>query len=218
MKIIGAGFGRTGTLSLKTALEDLGFQRCYHMKEVFVRPTHLKVWDAAGQGRPVDWRMLFQDYQATVDWPACAFYKQLMEVYPDAKVLLSVRDPEQWYDSVRETIYTVGKSFPKWARLLIPRVRRFARMTHNIIWGGTFGGRFEDRAHAIDVFNRHNQEVRQHVPPERLLVYQVKDGWGPLCEFLEVAPPKDKPFPHLNDQAHFKQMVEQRLRRTLFRT
>src|SRR5579884_3535914 len=105
LKIIGAGFGRTGTLSVKAALEELGFGPCYHMIEVFQHPDHLLQWEAATRGEAIDWRKLLEGYQAAVDWPACSFYKQLMEIYPDAKVLLTVRDPEKWYESVISTIY-----------------------------------------------------------------------------------------------------------------
>ena len=105
LKIIGAGFGRTGTLSLKVALEDLGFGPCYHMTEVFQHPEHAKEWLAAAKDQPQDWNKLFAGYQATVDWPGCSFYAELMEVYPDAKVILTVRDPEKWHDSVVNSIY-----------------------------------------------------------------------------------------------------------------
>src|SRR5690242_7699355 len=105
LKVIGAGFGRTGTLSLKVALEELGFGPCYHMIEVFQYPEHAKLWEAATQGKPIDWDQIFANYQATVDWPGCTFYADLMARYPDAKVLLSVRDPETWYESVMSTIY-----------------------------------------------------------------------------------------------------------------
>ncbi len=99
IKVIGAGLGRTGTLSLKAALEELGFSRCYHMTDVFAHLEHARVWDDAARGLPVDWDTLFQGYQATVDWPGCAFYEEFMRRYPDAKVILSVRDPERWYEA-----------------------------------------------------------------------------------------------------------------------
>src|SRR5712692_3824595 len=112
LKIIGAGFGRTGTLSLKHALEELGFGPCYHMEELFDKPGVDAQWDAIVRGEPVDWNTVFKGYQATVDWPACAFYKALMQAYPDAKVLLTVRDPEKWYESVSSTIYQVSGRNP----------------------------------------------------------------------------------------------------------
>ena len=202
-------------MSLKTALETLGFGPCYHMIEVFEHPEHVGFWEAAWRGGPVDWEALLGGYGATVDWPACTFYGELLERYPDAKVLLSVRDPERWYESTRNTIYEISKitagsrlsrAVFAFVGLFVPGVFVIGRMGHEIIWQGTFGGRFEDKAHAIEVFERHNAEVRQRVPPDKLLVYEVKQGWGPLCDFLGVERP-DVPFPHLNDTAQMRRRV-----------
>ena len=217
MKVIGAGLGRTGTASLKAALEELGFGPCYHMVEVFANPGHADFWRAAWRGEPADWDGVLGGYEATVDWPACSFYEELMERHPDAKVLLSVRDPERWYESTRQTIYELGRlstgsPFSRLGFALVSRLAfgRFktgqAPMTEEIVWQGTFGGNFEDKDHAIGVFNRHNGEVQRRVPKERLLVYEVKQGWGPLCEFLGVEVP-EKPFPHLNDAADMRRMI-----------
>jgi hypothetical protein len=204
LKVIGAGLGRTGTLSLKAALEELGFARCYHMREVLTHIGDARVWDAAARGEPVDWEKLFAGYQATVDWPGCSFYRQLLARYPEAKVILTVRDPERWYESAHQTIYYVRNAFPAWSRYLFPRMSTFRCMLDRIIWDGTFQGRFEDRAFAIDVFNRHNEQVRRDVPADRLLVHEVREGWEPLCAFLGVPVPEGKPFPHLNDAADFR--------------
>ena len=207
LEVIGAGFGRTGTLSLKLALERLGFAPCYHMTEVLAHPEHVPAWDAAARGQPVDWDDLFRGYRATVDWPACNFYRELLDRYPDAKVILTVRDPGRWYDSARQTIYQVGRVVPPWLLPLMPRMRRFQRMTERLIWEGTFGGRFEDRDHALAVFHRHSEAVRRAVPPERLLVYEVSEGWGPLCAFLGVPEPAGEPFPRVNDAAEFRARI-----------
>jgi hypothetical protein len=207
LKVIGAGFGRTGTLSLKVALEQLGFARCYHMTEVFTKPHHVKLWDASAQGKPVDWEALFQGYQATVDWPGCNFYQEYLRLYPEAKVVLTVRDPQRWYDSVRQTIYPVKPPFPAWMLPCFPGLRRFLLMVKRLIWEGVFQGRFDDRAHAIEVFNRHNEEVKRVVPKDQLLVFEVSQGWGPLCSFLGVPTPEGKPFPHLNDTAEFQARI-----------
>ena len=149
LKVIGAGFGRTGTLSTKVALEELGFGPCYHMVEVFEHPAHVPVWDAAARGETVNWRELFKDYQATVDWPGCTFYKEFMELYPDAKVLLTVRDPEKWYESAQSTIYqrTSRKISPLLhllLRLLRPSILQIAQMIKALIWEGTFNSNFQD--------------------------------------------------------------------------
>jgi hypothetical protein len=217
MKVIGAGFGRTGTASLKAALETLGFSPCYHMMEVFANPEHPDFWQAAWRGEPVDWNGILGGYEAAVDWPACTFYAELMERYPDAKVLLSVRDPERWYESTRSTIYELGRistgsslSRLSFAFFFLLAFGTFntgqGPMTEEIVWQGTFGGKFEDKRHAIEVFNRHNEEVRRRVPQERLLVYEVKEGWGPLCELLGVEEP-DEPFPRLNDAAEMRRRI-----------
>lgn len=195
LKIIGAGFGRTGTFSLKNALEELGFRPCYHMAELFERPDAAEQWEAIVAGTPADWNTVFAGYQAAVDWPSCAFYKELMQVYPEAKVLLTVRDSEQWYESVISTIYETSRSH-------LPHSPH-ARMVNTLIWEGTFDGKFEDKDYAITVFHRHSEEVKRHVPPEKLLVYEVKEGWEPLCAFLGVEVPGDMPFPRLNDRDNF---------------
>jgi hypothetical protein len=215
VKVIGAGFGRTGTMSLKAALEELGFGPCYHMIEVFEHPEHVGFWEAAWRGEPVDWDGFLGRYEATVDWPACTFYEELLQRHPDAKVLLSVRDPERWYDSTRATIYEISKitagsrlsrAIFAFVGLFVPGVFQIGRMGNEIIWQGTFDGKFEDRSYAIKVFKRHNEEVRRRVPRDSLLVYEVKEGWGPLCEFLGVEEP-DKPFPSLNDAAQMRRRI-----------
>jgi hypothetical protein len=217
VKVIGAGFGRTGTASLKEALEELGFGPCYHMTDVFESPGHADFWRAAWRGEPADWDGVLGGYEATVDWPGCSFYEELMQRHPHAKVLLSVRDPQRWYESTRSTIYELGRistgspfsrlGFALLSRLVFGRFRTGqGPMNEEIVWQGTFDGRFEDKDHAIGVFNRHNEEVRRRVPKERLLVYEVKQGWGPLCEFLGVEVP-DKPFPHLNDAAEMRRRI-----------
>ncbi len=201
MKIIGAGFGRTGTLSIKYALEELGFNPCYHMRDVIAHPSHAALWEAVADGQPPQWDVLLGDYQAGVDAPVSLYYKQLMAQYPDAKVLLSVRDSERWYESVAESIYLLNDT-PRWMEWL-PRIGGFRRMTRKTIWEGFFQGRFEDRAFAIALFEQHNAEVIRSVPADKLLVFNVKEGWEPLCNFLNVPVP-DKPFPHVNDRAEMQ--------------
>jgi Sulfotransferase domain len=218
LEVIGAGFGRTGTMSLKVALEELGFGPCYHMTEVFAHPEHVELWSAATQGEPLDWERIFDGYRATVDWPGCTFYNELMESYPDAKVILTVRDPQGWYESAYNTIYRItgAASSPIFylAGLIMPRARRMKqahRMIVELIWERDLDGRFEDREYAIATFERHTEEVEQRVPAEKLLVYEVKEGWAPLCEFLGVEVP-NKPFPHLNDAEVFRGRIR-RIRR-----
>ncbi len=215
MKVIGAGFGRTGTSSLKAALEELGFGSAYHMTEVFTHPEHVGFWEAARRGERVDWHSFFSGYGVAVDWPACAFYEEMLEAFPEAAVVLTVRDPERWYESTRNTIYEIRKvsAGPTPVRLAFalaglfaPGVTGIARLADEIVWKDTFDGRFEDRRHATETFKRHNERVRRRVPTGRLLVYDVKEGWAPLCEFLGVEVP-DKPFPHLNDTREMRRRL-----------
>ena len=180
------------------------------MTEVFAHPRHARLWDAAARGEAVDWEALFRGYQATVDWPGCNFYREYLQLYPDAKVILSVRDPERWYESARQTIYSARHAFPGWVTTVVPRMQRLQKMLDRLVWDGMFEGRFEDKLHAITVFNRHNEEVTLTVPADRLLVYEVREGWGPLCLFLGIPVPEDKPFPRLNDAEEFRS----RIRRT----
>jgi Sulfotransferase domain len=216
VKVIGAGFGRTGTMSLKVALETLGFDPCYHMTEVFAHPEHAGFWISAWRGEPADWDGVLGGYEAAVDWPACTFYEELMERDPGAKVILSVRDPERWYESVRNTIYELSVVIPrhpiyrigyKLVSFFVFRGPGIVDLAGEIIWRGTFDGRFEDMTYAIGVFERHSAEVQRCVPENRLLVYDVKAGWEPLCEFLRVEVP-DEPFPRTNDTAQMRRRLQ----------
>lgn len=211
IKIIGAGFGRTGTKSLQVALETLGFAPCYHMTTLFRSPQESRTWQRALAGEEVDWQRFLAKYEATVDWPGCTFYKALMAAFPDAKVLLTVREPEQWYESAAATIYGATSDLPRVIRFISPAMGDVIDLINTLIWQKTFGGRFAERDHAIAIFKAHNREVQQVVPPERLLVYNVKEGWEPLCRFLQVPVP-DAPFPHLNDAAEFQRMMRWRRR------
>lgn len=203
LKVIGAGFGRTGTLSLKAALEQLGYAKCHHMLEVFTSQKQSHLWKAIGEGAKPDWDEVFDGFQASVDFPSCIFYRELAEKYPDAKVVLSVRSAESWFKSASETIFAVGKVTPGWLRLVVPHVGRIFRMHELLIRDRTFGGKQDDPTHAKAVFERHNAEVKSAIPADRLLVFEAKQGWAPLCAFLGVPVP-ETPFPNVNDTAEFK--------------
>lgn len=208
LKVIGAGFGRTGTASTKAALEHLGFGPCYHMFEVIAKPERMKSWDRAVEGERMDWDEVLAGFQSTVDWPGCTFWPQLVEAYPDAKVLLTVRDPQRWYDSTYNTIYQFVKDGPDGVSVGDGEFARTMRPTiDKMIWNGTFDGRFEDRDHAIEVFEQHNERVRRGVPADRLLEFEVGQGWGPLCEFLGVDVPAEA-FPHVNDSASIVDLAD----------
>lgn len=200
IEVIGAGFGRTGTMSLKLALEKLGFDKCYHMYELLQHPDHVGLWHQATRGEPVDWHALFQGYRATVDWPSCNFWEAQLEQFPDARVVLSERDPERWYDSVMNTIYPGSLRRRESAD---PADRAWADMAFELIWDGTFHGRIEDREHAIDVYLAHNEYVKSHAPADRLLVFEASQGWEPLCAFLGTPVP-DEPYPRVNTTEEFQ--------------
>jgi len=199
MKVIGSGFGRTGTLSLKVALEKLGFGPCYHMQEVVKRPKHIQTWHNIAHGKPVDWHNLFQGFQAAVDFPTSIFYKELLAAFPQAKIVHTVRDPERWYDSTLETIYQVQYVFPGWLQKMVKTIGRFLDMESRLIWQSLFENNFENRQRAIEIFQEYTEEVKRTVPPDRLLIFHVQEGWAPLCRFLDVPTP-DTPFPHVNDR------------------
>jgi len=201
LELIGAGLGRTGTLSVKAALERIGYGPCYHMMEVLVAPERARHWLEQTQSGAHDWDAIFDGYRATVDWPAAAFWRELAERYPEAKVLLSLRDADRWYDSVMNTVYhamTQGPPEPAPEAL-----RDFHEMVYALIFERTFEGRLEDRGHAKRVFEEHNRDVIDAIPASRLLVYRPGDGWEPICRFLDVPVP-DADFPHLNDTAWFR--------------
>jgi hypothetical protein len=198
MRVIGAGFGRTGTLSLKRALEDLGFGPTYHMQEVMRRPAHVDRWWTYARTGEAGWDALFADHGSGVDFPVSCAWEELAAHYPDAKVVLTVRDPQRWWESTATTIYRTRGAFAPWVPRLVPPVRRWLEMVDVLVWDGLFDGRFEDRAHAVAVFERHIEHVRATCPPERLLVFDVAEGWAPLCAFLDVPVPP-QPFPRLND-------------------
>ncbi|WP_428264587.1 sulfotransferase family protein [Haliangium sp.] len=160
--------------------------------------------ETAARGETVDWDALFDGYRATVDYPGCMFYRPLMERYPQAKVILTVRDPDKWYESAHSTIYPAGR--PDDLPAPPPSLAEHMRMVSRLVWDGHFGGRFADRAHAIQVFQDHIEEVKQTVPAERLLVYEVREGWAPLCAFLDVPVP-DEPFPRTNSRPEFYDML-----------
>jgi hypothetical protein len=219
LAVIGAGYGRTGTASMQQALNLLGFGPCYHMREVFKDPTGVQKWDQVGlnNDKNVDWDTIFHGYQSTVDFPAASYYKELHETYPDAKVILNVRDPEKWWDSYKETICP---RTPLWNLILaVTAQRNFTadRMVANCVYKAIAGSRAKarDKQAAIAGFLAHNEEVKATIPADKLLVFEVKEGWEPLCKFLECPVPKDTPFPHTNDAEQFQKMIILRKKKAL---
>lgn len=202
LQVIGVGMHRTGSMSVKAALERLGFGPCYHGLEALRRSRDGEHWLAAYEaGGAVDWSVIFDGYRATLDWPTAYFWEQLAAAYPDAKILLTVRDPEAWWES-HAAMFQRGFAFDgeltdeqrQWAQ-----ESGFARMQAALatVVPAVFDGRVTDKEHCLRVFDQHNTRVLRTVPAERLLVYRVQEGWDPLCRFLGVDVP-DEPFPHVN--------------------
>jgi len=204
LKVIGAGFGRTGTLSLKYALEQLGFDQCYHMMEVGKHDDHRAIWRKAHAGEKIDWDSLFTGYQASVDWPSCNLWREQLTHFPDAKIVLSLRSPDSWYESVMETIYAMSKAGIKSDN---PTTSYGSSWAFDLIWNPLFDNRMDDKAHVISVFNRHNEAVMKEVPASKLLVFEAKNGWPPLCEFLGVPEPETD-YPKINTKVQFRQIWE----------
>jgi len=207
LRVVGAGLGRTGTHSLKVALERLLGAPCYHMAEVFKRPQDIPVWNAAIKGEPIDWRALFADYAAVVDWPAAAFWPQIAEVFPDAIILLSVRDADGWWKSASGTIFSMGLRKPRpdddAGRGLPSHLPPgFPQMVSGM-FRDTFSPDYLEEAAAKAAFDRHNADVRKRAPANRLVEWRVTDGWAPLAAALGVPVP-DEPFPLTNTSEQFR--------------
>jgi hypothetical protein len=199
MRVIGAGLGRTGTNSLKVALEKLLGAPCYHMFEVTQNERHVPIWHAAARGEKVDWISLFQGYAAGVDWPVSAYWRELSELYPESIILLSTRDPEKWWKSASETIFPSIMREQEDGRARREMIREMLK---------TFAPDLTDKESCIKAFVAHNLDVRRNAPRERLVEWTASDGWGPLCRALGVPVP-DEPFPHTNSKAEFQEHVLQ---------
>lgn len=215
IKIIGAGFPRTGTNTLRESLELLGFSKTYHMKQLLVHPENIQFWMTLKETGTTDWDQLYDGYQATVDFPCYPWYKEHMKQYPDAKVILSTRPFEKWYDSFHNTIWKTQNPPPEQMAAMgarvassprlqsVMKVMGFAKQTIN---EEHFQGKFLDKAFMEQVFNDHHEAVKSYVPADKLLVFNVAEGWEPLCKFLGVPVP-EMPLPHTNKTEDFAAMV-----------
>ena len=199
LEVIGAGFGRTGTNSLKLALEEVGFGPCHHMHEVATQPEQVPIWLEVAQGHRADWETVFAGYRSQVDWPGARYWRELAGAFPAAKVILTIRPAEDWY---RSFATTVGPELlaPPSSNNSVARARR--QMQREVIARHVFADRPLDRPHAIAVFRDHIDQVRRTIAPGRLLVFDVTQGWQPLCAFLGVDPPSG-PFPRTNSAREF---------------
>ncbi|HEX6446872.1 MAG TPA: sulfotransferase [Streptosporangiales bacterium] len=211
LRVIGAGLPRTGTASLKAALERLLGGRCYHMLELFEHPEHLSFWRDTARGGQADWRAFFAGYDAAVDWPASQYWRELMDVYPDAPVLLSVRDSAQtWWRSADATVFGNARRAREAGGEIPPRMREFVETLRAAM--ERLSPRWYEQDGAIEAYERHNAEVRATVPAERLVEWRPGDGWEPLARMLDVPVP-DEPFPHQNTTAEFQAGTAERAAR-----
>ena len=217
IQIIGAGFPRTGTNTLKRSLETLGYNKTYHMKELLVKPENLHYWTTLDNTGTTDWDGLYEGYAASVDFPAYPYYKEHLKRYPDAKIILTVRPFEKWYTSIHSTIWqagpqTIGEKLGMMAKMAFnPRLRKVikcVKLAKKKVFAEQMQGRFEDKAFAEKTFHQHIEDVKAYVPADKLLIYDVSDGWAPLCKFLDKPVPSE-PLPHLNKKENFKTMLKE---------
>lgn len=214
LKVIGAGWGRTGTESLKKALEILGFGKCYHMFELLKDGKRVVYWEQLARGEKPDYDKLFEGYQSAVDFPVAMYYKEFMAQYPDAKVILTYRDAEKWYESASNTIF---KPLPapivplsRFLGLFIKNLSYFPRIAHNVIatiFDNFLEGRKNDKEYVLKRYNQWMEDVKKTVPPEKLLVFEAREGWEPLCKFLGVPVPAE-PYPKGNDSEQFHERTK----------
>jgi hypothetical protein len=202
LQVVGAGLGRTGTHSLKLALEQLLGAPCYHMVEVFGRPDDVPRWQRAFDGDPGPWGEIFDGYAAAVDWPAAAFWKPLSEAYPEAVIILSTRtSADAWFKSSHDTIF---EALQRPAPEGDAAAEAWGRMANSMI--AEFTPDVNDAAATKAAYERHNADVRATAPPERLVDWHPGDGWEPICAALDLPVP-DAPFPHVNTTDEFRTMT-----------
>jgi hypothetical protein len=211
LQIIGLGMGRTGTLSLKRALEKLGFGPCYHMEDLLRQPKDVIYWEELKQRGSTDWQKLFGKYRSAVDFPVVACYQSLLEKYPDAKIILTVRNENAWYESASRTIFNTEPGPAQKVKMALqmpfsPRLRKLMRVFRmsGQFWQEHVGKNFWEKEAAIAFYRRWNDQIRKEIPRDRLLEYEVKEGWQPLCEFLGVAVPHED-FPKANTREAFRE-------------
>jgi len=216
LKIIGTGLARTGTMSLKMALEVLNNHSCFHMIDLFQEPKRVNILKKGYQSNQIDWSTFYAGYESAVDYPTCVFYKELIARNPDLKVIHTTRDFDSWYESVTETVYR-GK--PKGAKDFLRMIKNmmfssdFKRVApifmfnDKLIWRGQFQARFEDKEFIREIVLQHEEEIKNSVKAENLLIYDIKSGWEPLCEFLKKAVP-NMPFPKANERQEFNRKMD----------
>ena len=201
IKIIGVGVGRTGTYTLKLAINQLGYGPCFHMEEVLKNmDVQVPLWSEALKGN-ANWSAIYEGFDSAVDWPTAGFYRELLKEYPKAKFILTDRDPETWADSFGSTIYKLVQG-----RNEAPeKMQEWLNMVNKVLTKTGFPDDLE-REELIKRFIAHNKAVRETIPRDQLLIFQVKEGWEPLCKFLDKPIP-DMPFPRTNNREEFWELV-----------
>lgn len=200
LSVIGAGFGRTGTESMKVALETLGLGPCHHMKEVIASPEQTRIWrsiahDSEKQNSEQNWDEVFTGYNSAVDWPSAYFWRELSAYYPNAKILLTVRSPESWHASMEKTIFkSLGENADR------------ASVGVKLIAERVFANRMDDREHTLSIYQKNIEEAQAAFNDDRLLTYTIGDGWEPLCRFLDKPVP-DVPYPRTNSTDEFNALM-----------
>lgn len=210
MKILGAGLGRTGTYSLKLALELLDYGKCYHMFELLKQRSDITYWEQLENNEDVDYESLFEGYQSTVDYPSCCYIEQLIKVYPDAKVILTTRNFESWHSSALKTILTINPTIIQMVGIILKQP--FSKKARDLRRIGDYINKIIDRRmlninEARVLYEEHNQRIKDLVPADNLLIYDVLEGWEPLCRFLN----RDIPvvdFPHENRRSVFSSKIK----------
>ena len=204
LSVVGSGFGRTGTKSLKDALEQLGFGPCHHMHEILEHPEQVSHWQALAEGKKPDWNAVFSGYRSQVDWPGAHYWRELADAFPNAKVIHTVRPEEKWWASFSASIAKLSCIYTTLP--LAPHAKDMMDAWVAFAGKPTFGDGIEDRDTALAAYRLRAEQVQGAIPPDRLLVFDVAEGWEPLCRFLD-APVPDRPFPHLNLEADFWEAV-----------
>jgi len=207
MKVIGVGFGRSGTMSLKQALGELGAGPCFHMIDLIQDPSKVGPWHAAVFEGEMDWDAMFDGFESTIDWPGCTLWRDLIDAFPEAKVLLNYRDFDAFYRSLETTVYALRKAAKEGT--LEPDASRpqpvpeLWEIIDELIFARDLQGSIEDRERVREICEQRLEEIQSTVPADRLTVWKLGDGWGPLCEMLDVHEPEHE-FPHLHEAAEFR--------------
>lgn len=212
LKVIGTGLPRTGTASLKGALQLLGYQQTYHMDNLLNNPAMVKYWVELFDTGKTDFDVLFDGFTASTDFPGFFAYKALLKKYPESKFILTTRDLDSWYDSIHKTVFQAVTSFfaKETPTDSMRRVEGVFQLLDRYLFGQFFNGTFTDKEKTLSIVKAYLQEVKQNIPDGQMLVYEISEGWEPLCDFLDLPVP-DLEFPYKNKREDFNTMIAKML-------